>query len=303
MNWLRMQLRAALAALRQLAAHPVATILTTLAIGVAISLPSGLYLLLSNLDRLAGSLPAQPEMSVYLETDIDSNARSAIAERLRGHPDLVAVRYVPRDEALRALITAQDLDDVVAGLDTNPLPDAWVIQPRRTTPEQMASLEAEFARLPGVDQVKVDSAWAQRLHAALDLGQVIVLLLAVLLGIALMAISGNAIRALILTKRDEIEVSRLIGATDRFIRRPFLFLGGLQGLLGGLTAAGVLAGAGWLLQPYVARVATLYGSQYQLQPPTLVEFATALGVTIALGWLGAWFTVTRTLYQVESGRS
>lgn len=303
MNWLRMQLRAALAALRQLAAHPVATILTTLAIGVAISLPSGLYLLLSNLDRLAGSLPAQPEMSVYLETDIDSNARSAIAERLRRHPDLVAVRYVPRDEALRALITAQDLDDVVAGLDTNPLPDAWVIQPRRTTPEQMASLEAEFARLPGVDQVKVDSAWAQRLHAALDLGQVIVLLLAVLLGIALMAISGNAIRALILTKRDEIEVSRLIGATDRFIRRPFLFLGGLQGLLGGLTAAGVLAGAGWLLQPYVARVATLYGSQYQLQPPTLVEFATALGVTIALGWLGAWFTVTRTLYQVESGRS
>lgn len=303
MNWLRQQFRAALAALRQLATHPIATLLTTLAIGVAISLPSGLYLILSNVDRLAGSLPAQPEISLYLDMDIAPAARDAIAERLKNHPALATQRYVPRDEALKTLSASQNLDDIVAGLDANPLPDAWVIQPRHTTPEHMAQLEAEFKQLTGVDQVKVDSAWAQRLHAALDLGRLIVLLLATLLGIALMAISGNAIRALILAKRDEIEVSRLIGATDRYIRRPFLFLGGLQGLLGGLTAVGVLAGAGWLLQPYVARLAALYGSQYQLRPPTLLEFAVALAVTTLLGWLGAWFTVTRTLHQVETARS
>lgn len=302
MNWIRQQFRAALAALRQLAAHPIATLLTTLAIGVAISLPSGLYLILSNLDRLAGNLPAQPEISVYLDMEIAPATRDAIAERLKGHPGLGAMRFVSRDEALQALSASQNLNDVVAGLEANPLPDAWVIQPRRTTPEHMAQLEAEFKQLAGVDQVKVDSAWAQRLHAALDLGQLAVLLLAALLGIALMAISGNAIRALILSKRDEIEVSRLIGATDRYIRRPFLFLGALQGLLGGLTASGVLAGAGWLLQPYVARLATLYGSQYQLRPPTLLEFAVALAATTLLGWLGAWFTVTRTLHQVETAR-
>ena len=302
MNWLRQQLRAALAALRQLAAHPIATLLTTLAIGVAISLPSGLYLILSNVDRLAGNLPAQPEISLYLDMDIAPAARDAIAERLKNHPALATQRYVPRDEALKTLSASQNLDDIVAGLDANPLPDAWVIQPRNTTPKHMAQLEAEFKQLPGVDQVKLDSAWAQRLHAALDLGELIVLLLAALLGIALMAISGNAIRALIFSKRDEIEVSRLIGATDRYIRRPFLFLGGLQGLLGGLTAAGVLAGAGWLLQPYVARLATLYGSQYELRPPSLLEFALALAVTTLLGWLGAWFTVTRTLHKVDTAR-
>lgn len=302
MNWLRQQFRASLAALRQLAGHPVATLMTTLAIGVAISLPSGLYLILSNLDRLAGDLPAQPEISLYLDTEVSPAARDAIAARLKRHPGLAMQRFVPRDEALKALGESQNLDDIIAGLDTNPLPDAWVIRPADTTPEHMAQLQAEFKQLAGVDQVQVDSAWAQRLHAALGLGQTAVLLLAALLGIALVAISGNAIRALILSKRDEIEVSRLIGATDRYIRRPFLFLGALQGLLGGLAAAGVLAGAGLLLQPYVARLATLYGSQYQLRPPTLLEFTVALAVTTLLGWLGAWFTVARTFHQVEAAR-
>mgnify|MGYP000568949923 CR=1 FL=1 len=302
MNWLRQQYRASLAALRQLATHPVATVLTTLAIGVAISLPSGLYLILSNLDRLAGDLPAQPEISLYLDTDIAPAARGAIAARIQRHPGLAMQRFVPRDEALKALAQSQNLDDIIAGLETNPLPDAWVIRPTVTTPERMTQLQAEFRRLPGVEQVHVDSAWAQRLHAALDLGRTMVVLLAVLLGIAMVAISGNAIRALILAKRDEIEVSRLIGATDRYIRRPFLFLGGLQGLLGGLAATGVLAGAGLLLEPYVARLAALYGSQYQLWPPTLLEISIALGVTTLLGWLGAWFTVARTFHQVETTR-
>ena len=302
MNWLRQQYRASLAALRQLAAHPVATVLTTLAIGVAISLPSGLYLLLSNLDRLAGDLPAQPEISVYLATDISPAERDAIAARIQRHPGLAMQRFVPRDEALKSLAQSQNLDDIIAGLETNPLPDAWVIRPTVTTPERMAQLQAEFRQLPGVEQVYMDSAWAQRLHAALDLGRTMVELLAALLGIAMVAISGNAIRALILAKRDEIEVSRLIGATDRYIRRPFLFLGGLQGLLGGLAAAGVLAGAGLLLEPYVARLAALYGSQYQLWPPTLLEISIALAVTTLLGWLGAWFTVARTFHQVETTR-
>ena len=302
MNWLRQQFRASLAALRQLAAHPVATVLTTLAIGVAISLPSGLYLILSNLDRLAGDLPAQPEISLYLATDISPAARDAVAARLQRHPEIAMQRFVPRDAALKALGQSQNLDDIIAGLETNPLPDAWVLRPAVTTPERMAQLQAEFKQLPGVDQVHLDSAWAQRLHAALDLGRTGVLLLAALLGIAMVAISGNAIRALILAKRDEIEVSRLIGATDRYIRRPFLFLGALQGLLGGLAAAVVVAGAGWLLQPYVARLAVLYGSQYQLWPPSGLEFAIALAITVLLGWLGAWFTVARTFHQVETSR-
>ena len=299
MNWLRQQWRASLAALRQLGRQPVATLLTTLAIGVAISLPSGLYLVLANLDRLAGDLPAQPEISLYLEPDIAANEREALAKRLAQHPLLASHRYISRDEALKALGASQNLADITAGLEENPLPDAWVVQPTQATAAQMTRLETEFKQLPGVAEVHLDSAWAERLQAALALGHIVVLILASLLGMALVAISGNAIRALILAKRDEIEVSRLIGATDRYIRRPFLYLGALQGLLGGLAAVGVLAAAGTLLHAPIARLAALYGSQYQLRPPTLVEVGVALAAATMLGWMGAWITVARTLRQVE----
>lgn len=300
MNWLRQQWRASLAALRQLGRQPVATLLTTLAIGVAISLPSGLYLVLANLDRLAGDLPAQPEISLYLEPDIAVDERETLAKRLEQHPLLASRRYISRDEALKALGASQNLADITAGLEENPLPDAWVVQPTQATTAQMTRLETEFRQLPGVAEVHLDSAWAERLQAALALGHIVVLILASLLGMALVAISGNAIRALILAKRDEIEVSRLIGATDRYIRRPFLYLGALQGLMGGLAAVGVLAAAAALLHSPIARLATLYGSQYQLRPPTLIEVGVALAATTLLGWTGAWITVARTVRQVEA---
>ena len=302
MNWLRQQIHALQAALRQLGKQPIATLLTTLALGVAICLPSGLYLILSNLDRLAGDLPAQPEISIYLDPTIKNPQRDAIAARLTHHPALSSRRYVPRDQALKALGEAQNLADITAGLAQNPLPDAWVVRPSDPTADAMAALQTEFEKLPGVAQVHLDSAWAQRLQAALAIGQTTVLLLAGLFGIALVAISGNAIRALILAKRDEIEVSRLIGATDRYIRRPFLYLGALQGLLGGFAASGVLTAAGLMLHAPIAQLAALYGSQYQLRPPTLIEFGIALVSTTLLGWLGAWFTVARTFHQVEASR-
>jgi cell division transport system permease protein len=127
-------------------------------------------------------------------------------------------------------------------------------------------------------------------------------MLAALFAIALVAISGNAIRAQVLVRRDEIQVSRLIGATDRYIRRPFIYLGALQGLLGGLAAGGVLALAGWQLQFPVEHLANLYGSAFRLQPPSSSEIAVVLGLTTLFGWLGAWISVTRALRQVESSR-
>lgn len=302
MNWLRQQARALQVALRQLGLHPFATLFTALAMGVAISLPGGLYLILTNLDRLADKLPAQPEISLYLATDINAAARDALAARLRQHTALASSRFVSRDAALAALSESRNLDDLTAGLDRNPLPDAWIVQPRDATATNMAALKNEFEKLRGVADVEVDSVWAERLQAALALGHTGVWLLASLFGIALVAISGNAIRALILARREEIEVSRLIGATDRYIRRPFLYLGAVQGLLGGLAAAGVLALAGGVLDAPVLRLAQLYGSQYRLQPPTPDEIGVMLAVTAVLGYLGAWLTVARTLRQVERAR-
>ncbi len=298
-SWLRHQKHALGSALRRLRAQPVTTLLTALAMGVAISLPSGLYLGLINLSRLAGDLPAQPEISVFLDARVATAQQSAIATRLK-QPDIAAARFVSRDEALSDLIAAQDLGDVTTGLPSNPLPDAWVVRPRDTTREGMTRIAAELGALPGVAETHLDSQWADRLQAALALGRAGVALLAALFAIALVAISGNAIRALVLARRDEIQVSRLIGATDRYIRRPFLYLGALQGLLGGLAAGAVLAGAGLWLRTPVEHLSGLYGSSFHLLPPSATEIAVVLGLTTLFGWLGAWLSVMRSLRQVEA---
>ncbi|MDP2110606.1 MAG: permease-like cell division protein FtsX [Thiobacillus sp.] len=300
-GWLRHQKHAFTAALRRLGAQPVASLLTALAMGVAISLPGGLFLALGNLDRLAGDLPAQPEISVFLDAGASAAQKQSIAERLR-QTDIAAARYVPKDEALAALGSAQDLADITAGLTQNPLPDAWVVRPQTASREELARVAAELGKLPGVAETHLDSQWADRLQAAIAIGRTGVWLLAGLFAIALVAISGNAIRAQVLVRRDEILVSRLIGATDRYIRRPFLYVGAMQGLLGGLAAGGVLTIAGVILRAPVERLAGLYGSAFHLLPPTAIEIVAVLGLTALFGWLGAWLSVTRALRQVEAAR-
>ncbi len=300
-SWLRHQKHAFNAALRRLSAHPVATLLTALAMGVAISLPGGLYLGLGHLERLAGDLPAQPEISIFLDASASTAQKQRIAARLK-QADIAGARYVPKDDALAALNAAHDLADITAGLTQNPLPDAWVVRPQTTSRMELVRIAADLGTLPGVAETHLDSQWADRLHAALDIGRTSVWLLTGLFAIALVAISGNAIRAQVLVRRDEILVSRLIGATDRHIRRPFLYVGALQGLLGGLAAGGVLAVAGVILRAPVERLAGLYGSAFHLQPPSAIEIVAVLGLTALLGWLGAWLSVTRALHQVETTR-
>ncbi len=299
MIWLRQQKHACTSALRRLLAQPLAALFTTLAMGVAISLPAGLYLMLDNLSQLAGQATAQPEVSVFLDPGISAAQQQALAARLT-QTDIAAARYVSKEQALTALSAAQNLADVSAGLTDNPLPDAWVVRPRASSRTGLERVAADLAKLPGVAETHLDSQWADRLQAALAIGRTSVALLAGLFAFALLAITGNAIRAQVLARRDEIQVSRLIGATDRHIRRPFLYLGAQQGLLGGLAAGAVLAGAGWALREPVAQLAKLYGSTFQLRPPTLLEIAIVLGLTTLFGWLGAWLAVARTLRQVET---
>ena len=300
-GWMRHHKHALGTALHRLRMQAFTTLLTALAMGVAISLPSGLYLGLENLGRVAGELPAQPEISVFLDAGASAEQKQAIAARLK-QPDIDQARFVPKDEALAALSASQDLSDITAGLTENPLPDAWVVRPQATSRDALVRISDSLKKLPGVAETHLDSQWAERLQAALAIGRTGVWLLAGLFAIALVAISGNAIRAQVLARRDEILVSRLIGATDRHIRRPFLYLGALQGLFGGLAAGGVLAVVGTLLQEPVGHLAVLYGSAFHLSPPNGGEIAAVLGLTALFGWLGAWLSVTRSLHQVETVR-
>ncbi len=300
-GWMRHHKHALGTALHRLRIQAFTALLTALAMGVAISLPSGLYLGLENLSRVAGELPAQPEISLFLDAGASPEQKQAIATRLK-QPDIAQARFVPKDEALATLSASQDLADITAGLTENPLPDAWIVRPQATSRDALVRISDGLRKMPGIAETHLDSQWAERLQAALAIGHTGVWLLAGLFAIALIAISGNAIRAQVLARRDEILVSRLIGATDRHIRRPFLYLGALQGLFGGLAAGGVLAVAGTILREPVEHLAVLYGSTFHLLPPDGAEIAMVLGLTTLFGWLGAWLSVTRSLHQVEATR-
>lgn len=296
-TWLAHHRQAIVATLARMAQTPFATVFAVIAIGVALSLPAVLYVLLNNVTRLVGTLPAQPEISVYMRMDATQMQNDDLHQRLKARSDLADFRFVPRDAALVELSKQAGVADISAGLTQNPLPDAWVVTPRSSQPDAIAHIATALQALPYIDSVKQDSQWAQRLNAILGLGHEFVTLLALLLGAALVAVSGNTIRLQILTRRAEIEVSQLIGATHRYIRRPFLYFGVLQGLFGGLAAWLVVSLSIYLLDRRVADLSTLYQANFQLQSLGLLPGLILLLCAMLLGGLGAYLTVTRTLFQ------
>ncbi|HQZ01218.1 MAG TPA: permease-like cell division protein FtsX [Thauera sp.] len=293
-NWLYLHARAIAHALHRLLGQPVGTVLSALVVGIALSLPGGGYLLLDNVASLARGVSGTPEISVFLDTKARKADADAIEIRLRALPELASYRFVARDEALEQL-AASGLGDVLGGLDGNPLPDAFVLTPRGEDPAAFERLAADIGSWPRVVHVQLDSAWVKRLQALLVLGRSAVLMLAGLLGFALVIVTFNTIRLQILTQRQEIEVSRLLGATDPFIRRPFYWFGGLQGALGGLVALGtVWFGVQALGQP-VARLAETYGAVFSLSGPDWRAALAIVAFAAFLGWLGAVIAVRRHL--------
>ncbi|TAH46368.1 MAG: ABC transporter permease [Betaproteobacteria bacterium] len=296
MNWFYLHGRAILQALRRLAGQPLGTLLSALVVGIALSLPGGGYLLLDNVASLARGVSGAPEISLFLDKEAGAADVALIERRLRAEPALASYRFVPRDEALHQLQRG-GLGDVLGGLTANPLPDAFVVAPRGEDPAVFERLAQTMKAWPRVAHVQLDSAWVKRLHALLGLGRSAVLMLAGLLGFALVIVTFNTIRLQILTQRQEIEVSRLLGATDPFIRRPFYWFGGLQGALGGLVALGtVWLGVQALAAP-VAALAESYGAVFALSGPGLPESAAIVVFATFLGWLGAAISVRRHLAE------
>lgn len=286
--------------LRRWARTPFTVILAITVVGIALSLPAGLYLLLQDLESaMAGMEGSEPEISLFLAVDSPPASAEQIKQKLGSLAEIKSFRYVSRAEAWSKMKDSPEMGGVAASLTRNPLPDAFIVKPKGHDPKIVDTLQAEFQKWPGVDYVQADSAWAKRLNALLALGKQAVAVLAVLLGIALAAVTANMVRTQILTQKDEIEVSKLIGATDTFIRRPFLYQGLLQGLLGG-AAAWIIVSAGlWLLQGNVADLARLYGSNFRLLGFSLTDSLVLLAGSSALGWLGAHIAVSRHLRRIE----
>jgi cell division transport system permease protein len=299
-TWLSHHRQALMATLMRMGKTPFATLFAIIAIGVALSLPAGLFVLLHNVTRLAAGLPAQPEISIFMQQNASDSDISSIRQRLQARTDFASIRFIPRAEALATLSKQAGISDLTAGLSDNPLPDSWVIIPMQADAQNLARIATDIRSWPQVAEVQDDSQWAQRLTALLGLGRNLVWVLASLLGAALVAVSGNTIRLQILTRREEIEVSRLIGATDRYIRRPFLYFGVVQGLFGGLIAWLIIVVSILLLDQQASKLAALYASPFHLTGLDWMETGILLAIAAALGWLGAYLAVSRSLRLLES---
>jgi len=297
--WLRQHARALRSALGKLAAQPAAAGLNALVIGIALSMPAGGYAVLSSLRAVAAGAALEPQLSAFLRPDVKRGDAEALAAKLRGDGRWRDVRFVPREQALKELQSAEGLADVVAALNRNPLPDALVLRPRASQPEAVDALAREMRALPAVAQVLVDTAWVRRLQALAGTARLAIGLLAGLLAFGLVAITFNTIRLQILAQADEIEVAKLIGATDGFIRRPYYYFGALQGILGGLIAMLLVSAAVAVLSGPVSQLASLYATAFRLHGLGLDHSLLLLGVGALLGWLGAQLSVGLYLRQIE----
>ncbi len=298
-TWLIQHVRALLFTLRRLTATPLSSLLNILVIGIALSLPAGLYVLLQNIQSLAQQAVGTPQISVFLSMDASQDDITRIGNQLKQHEAIDQVEFVPRNQALEQLQQSTGLADVIGGLTDNPLPDAYLVYPKKTDAQTLEALRDELLKWPKLAQVQLDSAWAHKLEAILKFGRLAVLILAVLLSIALVAVTFNTIRLQILTQRDEIEVSRLIGATDSFIRRPFLYFGLMQGLLGGVTAWLIITVSLLLLNSSLDGLTQLYASSFTLHRPAADDSLALLLFSAYLGWLAAWLSVAQHLSQIE----
>ncbi len=289
--------RALAATLRKLARTPFTTLLGALAIGITHALPLGAYVLLDNVQRLAHHIDGSPQLNVYMALDAPAAQARAIEEQLEKASAARKVRWVPRDTALAELKRSDQLGEVAALLQTNPLPDAFVVDLHTDRLAEAQALAGQLRASPGVAEVQLDTAWIERLDAALRIGSALTLVLAALLAFGLAAVTFNTVRMQILTHRDEMEVARLVGATDAYVRRPYYYQGALLGAFGALVALLLVAGSAWWLNVELGRFARIYAVELQLRLPAARDLLGVILIASALGWLGAHISVGKHLLK------
>ena len=293
------QHRAALgSALRRLGASPLNTLLSLLVIGIALTLPGFGYVILDNLRDLGQSASGVQQISVFMQLEAGKKDVGEIESRLRQTAS-GKWRFVPKEEALKRMQASEGMAEIVASLPRNPLPDAFIVEPTNTDPQALEVLKKELSTWPKVAHVQLDSAWVKRFDAFIKLGKLALTLLAGLFAAGLVAVTFTTIRLQVMAQAAEIEVARMIGATDAFIRRPFYYFGALQGALGGLLAAGLVIGGLRLLAGPVADLAVLYGGSFALRVPAALEIGVLTSAGALLGWLGAQLSVSLSLRKFD----
>jgi cell division transport system permease protein len=299
--WLERHVQTLVGSLGRLWSHPFATLLTILVIGIALALPACLHVLVQNVRVASGGWSNALDISVYMKPEATLEQAKQAAERARKRRDVEAVTLIEADAALEEFRRGSGFGEALDALKDNPLPHALVVRPAESfrDPAQVGILSAELRAIEGVDIVQLDTAWVSRFNAILDVVRRVVLLAVGLFALGVLVIVGNTIRLDIENRRDEIEVTKLVGGSDAFVRRPFLYNGVWYGLGGGLIAWLIVTVVITVLGEPVQRIAGLYGSRFELQGLGLQGSAILLLGGIALGWLGSFIASTRELRGIE----
>jgi len=291
----------AIATLGNLWRSPLSTFLTSSVIAIALALPAGLYVLLLNVQQLSATWDNSSQISVFLKASQKENQALGLREQLMSWPEIKAVQYISAAQALAEFRRSSGFGEALEILDQNPLPAVLVIQPAMelSDSQRLEALRHKLDNLPQVEQTLLDMQWVLRLSAMIDTGKRAVVILGALLFITVLLVIGNTIRLTIFNKRQEIIVTKLIGATNQFIRRPFLYTGFWYGVFGAILAWLLVVVLMGLLKIPIDELALLYDSAFKLNTMGVSTAASLFAVGILLGLLGSWVAVGRHLKAIE----
>ncbi len=298
--WFRRHTSTSRAALARLLSQPLSSLMIVLVIGVTLALPAAVNVIVSNLQSVSGNWDDALDFSVFLNRDVTAAEADALAGLLGQRADIASVQIIYADDALDDFKAHSGFGGALDQLNENPLPHTLIVRPSAgSTGESMVLLREEIENLPETELVQLDTEWVQRFHAILDIVRKAIAIGAALLGIAIVVVVGNTIRLDIENRREEIEVTKLIGANNAFVRRPFLWTGFWYGLFGSVTALLLVQTGLFLLREPVGRLAGLYQGQIAVAGPDLRESAMMIGAGVLLGLIASWFTVARHMRRID----
>lgn len=296
-TWLIQQTQALRLVLSRFRHNLLSTVFISLAIAVSLALPVIVYLVLDSFSGVTTTLKSESNINIFLEPNIDNTVRDSIHNILASHTTIESFTFVPKEKALEQLAQTTANQNILAGLDHNPLPDAFFIQLSTLDSQSISALTEQLRTIDGVAEVQIDNAWLKRLNYLLTIGKKAMFVLVILLGFAVFAVIGNTIRMQILTQQEEIEVSQLIGATKSFIRRPFLYAGAAYGMIGGLFALLISSGVILLFNQSISALASEYQTQFSLHLPDFNVFLTTCLTAMIIGLLSAYLAVSKSLFK------
>ncbi len=296
-SWMDLHFYSLVSSLGRMAQRPFAAFMTIGVMAIALALPLALWLTLANVQRFSGTVRASRQITVFLHQDIAMDRANALAAQLRARHDVANITVRSPDEGLAEFRKMSDLAPALDVMEGNPLPPVLLVEPA----DDGAALATSLQAMPEAEIVQHDAVWRERLSAWLAFGARIAWVLAALLGVGALLVVGNTVRLDIQSRSDEIGVLQVLGATDGFVRRPFLYLGAIYGLAAGGFALGLLALAQIALQSSLARLVTSYGGGFALQGPGVTGALSLLAGALLLGWLGAWLATGHHLRRNRPG--